>query len=380
MKPPAFNPPILLAAGGTGGHVFPAEALGAELEARGRRLVLMTDRRGAAFGETLRQAERYAISAASPTVRGPFARGLATLSLFRGVAQAARLLRRIRPAAAVGFGGYPSVPPLMAAARFGIPNAIHEQNAVLGRANRMLARRASAIATSFPETERIPLSRRAQVVHVGNPVRATFAALRAAAFEPPEPDGPFRLLVTGGSQGAHILAEAVPGAIALLPEPLRARIEVSQQCRAEDLEEVERRYGDAGISARLARFFDDMPARYAEAHLVIGRAGASTVAELAAARRPAILVPLPHAADDHQSANARALAATGAAVVVPQSELTPERLVRELAAAMTDPASLAERADAGRRFARPDAAVALAGLVERLIGTAKHADFAENAS
>ena len=347
--------------------MFPAEALAAELEARGRRLVLMTDRRGAAFGDVLGRIERHAIAARSPSVRGPVARTIAVLGLARAVLQAARLLRRIRPAAAVGFGGYPSVPPLVASGRLGIPSVLHEQNAVLGRANRMLARRASAIATSFPETERIPHDRVDLVTHVGNPVRAAIAALRGIQYHPPVPEGPFRLLVTGGSQGARVFAEVVPAAVAVLPEALRRRIRVSQQCRPEDLAAVQRDYAEAGVEARLAPFFEDMPAHLGEAHLAICRAGASTIAELAAAGRPAILVPLPIAADDHQSANGRALVAAGAAIMIAQPSFTPARLAQEFETLMAEPAQLAERAAAAQSFARPDAAHALADLVEGLI-------------
>ncbi len=348
--------------------MFPAEALAAELEARGRRLVLMTDRRGAAFGDVLGRIERHAIAVRSPSARGPVARGLAVLGLVCAVVQAARLLRRIRPAAAVGFGGYPSVPPLVASGRLGIPSVLHEQNAVLGRANRLLARRASAIATSFPETERIPRDRAGRVTCVGNPVRAAIAALRGTRYDPPAPDGPFRLLVTGGSQGARVFADVVPAALAALPPALRRRIEVSQQCRPEDLADVERHYAEAGVPARLESFFDDMPARLGEAHLVICRAGASTIAELAAAARPALLVPLPIAADDHQSVNGRALVAAGAAIMIQQQAFTPDRLARELDALMADPSELTAQAAAARRLARPDSAHALADLVEGLIG------------
>lgn len=328
----------------------------------------MTDRRGVAFGDVLGRIERYAIASRSPTVRGPLARGIAVLALAWAVVQATRVLRRVRPAAAVGFGGYPSVPPLVASGRLGIPSVLHEQNAVLGRANRMLARRAAAIATSFPETERMPANRSGLVTHVGNPVRAAIAALCAAPYEAPAPEGPFRLLVTGGSQGARVFAEVVPAAIARLAEPHQRRIVVTQQCRPEDLAAVERLYADAGVEARLAPFFEDMPARLGEAHLLICRAGASTIAEIAAAGRAAIVVPLPIAADDHQSANGRALVAAGAAIMIGQQEFTAERLAGELAALMDEPAQLATRAAAARRFARPDAARALADLVENLIG------------
>ena len=328
----------------------------------------MTDRRGAAFGDVLGRIERHAIAVRSPSVRGPVARCIAVLGLARAVIQAALVLRRIRPAAAVGFGGYPSVPPLVASGRLGIPSVLHEQNAVLGRANRMLARRASAIATSFPETERIPRDRAGLVSYVGNPVRVAIAALRGAPYRPPAPDETFRLLVIGGSQGARVFAEIVPAAIAALPQALKWRLEVSQQCRPEDLAGVERHYAEAGVAARLAPFFEDMPTRLGEAHLVICRAGASTIAELAAVGRTAILVPLPIAADDHQSANGRALVAAGAAIMIAQEAFTPERLAQELTALMAEPAQLAERAAAAQDFARPDAASALADLVEGLIG------------
>lgn len=328
----------------------------------------MTDRRGAAFGDVLGHIERHAVTVRSPRVRGPVARIGAVLGLAYAVLQTVRVLRRIRPAAAVGFGGYLSVPPLAASGRLGIPSVLHEQNAVLGRANRMLARRASAIATSFPETARVPRGRAGLVTHVGNPVRAAIAALRGTRYDPPAPDGPFRLLITGGSQGARVFAEVVPAAVTALPAPFRRRLSVSQQCRPEDLADVERRYAEAGVTARLAPFFDDMPARLGEAHLAICRAGASTIAELAVAGRASILVPLPIAADDHQSANGRAMVAAGAATMIGQDSFTPERLAEELATLMADPAPLAEQAAAARSFARPDSAHALADLVESLIG------------
>ncbi len=373
MKTPAPNPPVLLVAGGTGGHVFPAEALAVELGSRGRRLVLVTDGRGAAFGDVLGRIERHAVPVRNPAARGACARGVAALAMVGAVLRAVGLLRRIRPAVAVGFGSYPSLPAMVATGRLGIPSVLHEQNAVLGRANRMLARRAVAIATSFPETARIPRRRSDRVVHVGNPIRAAVAALRDEVYEAPAPDGPFRLLVTGGSQGARVFAEVVPPAVAALPGALRRRIEVSQQCREEDLEQVERQYAEAGVRAHLSSFFDDMPVRLRAAHLAICRAGASTVAELAVAGRAAVLVPLPIATDDHQSVNGRALAAAGAAMVIRQDSFTPARLAQEIAAAMEHPARLADRAAAARRLARPDAARTLANLVESVIGARRGA-------
>jgi UDP-N-acetylglucosamine--N-acetylmuramyl-(pentapeptide) pyrophosphoryl-undecaprenol N-acetylglucosamine transferase len=333
----------------------------------------MTDRRGTAYGDVLGRIERYAVAARSPSVRGPLARALAAFNLIWGIGQAKRLLRRIRPAAVVGFGGYPSVPPLVATRGLGIPSVLHEQNAVLGRANRMLAGRASAIATSFPDTERVPADRADRITQVGNPVRAAIVALHDSAYQAPAADGPFRLLVTGGSQGAHIFSEVVPAAIAALPEHLRGRVDISQQCRAEDLAEVERRYAEGGVRARVQSFFDDMPELLRDAHLVICRAGASTVAELAVAGRPAILVPLPIAADDHQSVNGRAFVTAGAATMIGQDQFTPAWLADELTRAMEHPDTLAGRAAAARTLARPHAARDLADLVEGMIPAASGA-------
>lgn len=367
MSATRHGAPIVLAAGGTGGHVFPAQALAVALESRGWRLVLVTDRRGADYGDVLGRLETHHIRAGSPRARGLLARGAGVLNLLRGVRDARRLLKRLKPAAAIGFGGYPSVPTMYAASRLRLPTAIHEQNAVLGRANRLLAPRVLAIATSFVDTARLERANASQLIHTGNPVRPAIAALAAVPYAAPPADGPCRLLITGGSQGAGVFAEVVPAALARLPEALKARLVVTQQCRAEDLEAVRRAYDAAGVEATLARFFADLPERLATAHLVIGRAGASTVAELAAAGRPAILVPYPHATDDHQSANAEALALAGGAWVVPQDGFTAAPLAERLAALCAAPDSLARAADAALGAGRPEAASTLADLVERLV-------------
>jgi UDP-N-acetylglucosamine--N-acetylmuramyl-(pentapeptide) pyrophosphoryl-undecaprenol N-acetylglucosamine transferase len=357
--------PVVLAAGGTGGHMFPAEALARELLARGAEVALVTDRRGHAFGDALPEVAVHRIRAGTPT-RGTVGRVKAVAELGVGYLQARRLLRRLKPAVVVGFGGYPSVPTVMAAARAGLPAMVHEQNAVLGRANRLLAPRVAAVATAFPGVQGLRAGDRDKALPVGNPVRPAIAGLAARPYALPAGGEPIRLLVLGGSQGAHVFAEAVPAALARLPEALRRQLQVSQQCRPEDLDAVERAYGETGIERALSSFFRDVPERLAAAHLAIARAGASTIAELAAAGRPAILVPYPYATDDHQTANASALADAGGAWMLRQPDLTPETLSSMLQALFEAPATLAEAARGARSFARIDAARDLADAALRL--------------
>jgi UDP-N-acetylglucosamine--N-acetylmuramyl-(pentapeptide) pyrophosphoryl-undecaprenol N-acetylglucosamine transferase len=353
--------PIVVAAGGTGGHLFPAEALCAELLRRGRAVHLAVDARAEAFAERLPGVAVHHVRA-GPLAGNPLdlARGLAELAL--GVLDARALLRRLSPAAVVGFGGYPSVPTMLAAARLGLPSLIHEQNAVLGRANRLLAPRASRIATGFPLTAGLRPADRGRAVHTGNPVRGAILAAGRTPYRPPAPQGPIALLVLGGSQGARIMSEIVPPALALLPQGLRARLAVAHQARPEDLAGAAAAYRAAGIAAEVESFFADVPLRLARAHLAICRAGASTIAELAVCGRPAVLVPYPHATDDHQSANARAFAAAGAGWVVAQSALDPEGLAARLAQLLGDGGALAAAAGQALRFGRPEAARHLADL------------------
>jgi len=353
-------PFVVLAAGGTGGHVFPAEALAAVLEARGCRLALITDRRGQGHGGALGRLETHQLQAGAIAGRGVLRRlaGMGRLAL--GLGQAWHLLRRLRPDAVVGFGGYPAFGPVLAAGSLGLPTVIHEQNAVLGRANRLLAGRVRTVATAFPEVRFLPAGK-ARLV--GNPVRPGVLKVRAVPYAAPAADGPLRLLVTGGSQGARALTDLLPTALAALPEVLRARLEVVQQCRPEDLDRARATYAEAGIRAETAAFFDDIPARLAAAHLVVCRAGASTVAELTCAGRPAVLIPFPFAIDDHQTANARALDAAGAAWLMPQSELTASALAARLAALFADPGVLAMAAARAHGLGRPDAAERLADVV-----------------
>lgn len=354
---------IVLAAGGTGGHMFPAEALARELAIRNCGVALITDRRGGGYGAALADVETHQVRAGQVTGRGLWARlmGLAQLAL--GTIEARKVLRRLRPAAAVGFGGYASVPAMLAATGARIPTLLHEQNAVLGRANRLLAPRVDCIATSFEEVSAIRPQDRAKVVRTGNPVRAEIAALSASHTTAPETDGPLRILVLGGSQGATVFGRVVPEAVAALHDDLRGRLEISQQCRAEDLEAVERAYADLGIGVELSAFFNDVAGRLARAHLVICRAGASTVAEITAAGRSAILVPYPRATDDHQTANARAVEDAGGGWVMPESEFTGAALSARIESLLRRPAEITEAGAKAGTVGIPDAAARLAELV-----------------
>jgi UDP-N-acetylglucosamine--N-acetylmuramyl-(pentapeptide) pyrophosphoryl-undecaprenol N-acetylglucosamine transferase len=358
--------PIVLAAGGTGGHMFPAEALARELLSRGAEVALVTDRRGQAFGDRLPGVALHRIRAGQ--LSGGIINkvtGLAEMAL--GTLEALRLLRGLRPAAAVGFGGYPSAPTMLAATQLGLPTLLHEQNAILGRANRLLASRVGIIATSFAEIGGLRPASRARIVETGNPVRPAIAAV-SAEYASPAAEGPINLLVMGGSQGARILSAVVPAALARLTPALRRCLALMQQARPEDIDLVRESYAANGINAEVATFFEDVPARLARAQLVISRAGASTVAELAAVGRPAILVPYRHAADDHQTANARSFGAAGAAWVMQESAFTPALLAERLEALFSAPAALAAAAAAAKRLGRPDAAKKLADLVQSVAG------------
>lgn len=352
MRSPNTVRPIVIAAGGTGGHFAPAEAFAAELSRRGVRFALMTDTRTAARA-AMSFDERYVLAGAGIAGRGVARGAVAGLSMARGAVQARKILRRIGAAGVVAFGGYPAVAPVLAARSLGLRVVLHEQNAVVGRANRSLARFADFLALSLPDTARIPaISHRV----LGNPVIGTSS------------DVPYRadasLLIFGGSLGARVFSDVVPPALAALPAPLRARLRVTQQCRAEDVARVQTAYATAGIAAELSPFFPDVARRMAEATLVIARAGASTVAELAMAGRPSILVPLPHAIDDHQSANAHVLADAGGAWVIPQPEFDAAALTALLTTLLASPDKLTEAAAAATTVARPNAAADLADAVE----------------
>lgn len=361
-------PSVLLAAGGTGGHLFPAQALAEELARRTVPVDLVTDMRGDRYGTGFPAREVYRLPAATLAGRSPLAMAKTAYLLARGFAAAMRLMGKVKPSAVIGFGGYPTFAPLKAAGMRGIPTAVHEQNAVLGRANRMLAKSVTRIATSFETTKFLGPELQGKVVLTGNPVRTVVAEAAVAPFSPPQSGGPIKLVVFGGSQGARYFSEAVPPALAQLPPELRGRLQVVQQARPEDVEAVTAGYAADGITAEVAAFFRDLPQRLADAHLVIARAGASTVAELTVIGRPSILVPLPHALDNDQLQNATRLAESGAAWCIEQKDLSPERLAGDICALFAHSDSLVSAAAAARGLGRPDAVARLADLVEALMG------------
>lgn len=357
---------IILAAGGTGGHLFPAEALARALAARGAEPVLVTDPRTAGFTADVPGLSVHRLPL-QPMRGGVVGRLRGGFGLCAGTLAARGLLRRLQPDAVVGFGGYPSVPTVFAARNLGRPILLHEQNAVLGKANRTLASRATRIATSFPRLRLLDPRLSGKIVETGNPVRPAIAAVGRTPYAPPAAGGPVEILVMGGSQGARIFATLLPEALALLSAELRARLRLTQQARPDDVATVRETYARAGIPATVERFFDDVPERLARAHLVISRSGASTVAEIAAAGRPSLLVPYPHAADDHQTDNARFLVDAGAAWLAPEGHVNAARLAQQLGAAMGDPAALAATAARALALGRPDAADRLADAVLALV-------------
>jgi UDP-N-acetylglucosamine--N-acetylmuramyl-(pentapeptide) pyrophosphoryl-undecaprenol N-acetylglucosamine transferase len=358
---------VLIAAGGTGGHLFPASALAGALARRGVEVDLATDDRALKYGADFPARAIHPIPSATTTGAGIASKITATATLGLGVVSALGLVRRLRPRAVVGFGGYPTVPPLVAAWLLGVPSILHEQNAVMGRANAFLAGRVSLIATGFPDLKGVASGLKAKTRYTGNPIRP--AVLEAAKVPyPNRADGRLKVLITGGSQGARVMSDVAPAALALLSAEERARIQLTQQARGEDRARVAATCAAMDFPVELAEFFTDLPKRIADAHIVIGRAGASTVSELAVIGRPSILVPFPHALDQDQAANAAVLAASGAATVIPQPQFTPERLAQLLRVALNDPASLTAAAAAAKAAGVTDAAERLADLV---IGVAR---------
>jgi len=364
-------PLILLSAGGTGGHLFPAEALAGALKAVGLRVVLATDKRAAALSGSFPADEVIEIPSATPFGRSLPKLALAGWDLGRGVLRAMPAIQRLKPAAVVGFGGYPTVPPVLAAALLRVPTLIHEQNGVMGRANRLLARWASMVATGFPTVKGIPETARGAVVHTGNPIRPAVREAASIVYQPIEYGGAMRILVFGGSQGARVMSDVVPAAIEKLPPDYRARLSITHQAREEDLERVRTQYSRLVDTFDAQPFFKDLPKRMAEAHLVVARSGASTVAELSVIGRPAVLVPLPGALDQDQAANAQVLADAGGAVVIPQGQFTPDRLAAEIKACFDDSERLPRAAAAAKSAGTTDAAERLAQAVLQLISSAQ---------
>src|ERR1700761_6491584 len=361
-------PLILLAAGGTGGHLFPAEALGVELMRRGLRVRLATDSRALRYSGLFSKDMIDVVPSETVRSRTPWSLARTGIMLATGTAVALNLMRGLKPAAVVGFGGYPTVPPLIAAKLFGIPGIIHDANAVLGRANRFLSSRVSAIATSLPGVLDRDPALAAKATTVGTPMRPSILAAAAVKFVSPEQAGPFRVLVVGGSQGARVMADVVPSAVERLEPSLWGRLILTQQVREEDMTRVRAVYDRLKINAELAPFFNDLPARLASSQLVVSRSGAGTVAELGAIGRPSILVPLPGSIDQDQFANAGVLVQAKGALRIAQTEFTPDRLAAELSALAADPARLTRMAAAARTVGRLDAAERLADLVMKVAG------------
>jgi UDP-N-acetylglucosamine--N-acetylmuramyl-(pentapeptide) pyrophosphoryl-undecaprenol N-acetylglucosamine transferase len=356
---------FVLAAGGTGGHMIPAHALAAELKSRDHGVLLITDERGARFPGLFADVPVH-ILPAGRLGGGPVGWVKALGSVVKGRGEAKRLYREHRPDAVVGFGGYPAFPSLLAASSMRIPTVIHEQNAVMGRVNRLLAGDAEAIGTAYDQIDRLKAKYQKKAVLVGNPVREEIARLGELPFPPFDEVAPLKILVTGGSQGATVLSQVVPEGLGMLEPSLRRRLQVVQQCRPDDIERVRKQYADLGIPAELMTYIEDMAAKLADAHLMIGRAGASTIAELTAAGRPAILIPFAAATDDHQTANAREMVKAGGARAIAQDNFTPEVLARQIEALAMDPVALNNAASRALSVGRPHAARDLADLVERV--------------
>jgi UDP-N-acetylglucosamine--N-acetylmuramyl-(pentapeptide) pyrophosphoryl-undecaprenol N-acetylglucosamine transferase len=361
-------PLVIVAAGGTGGHLFPAEALSIALGRRGIAVELATDERATRYGAEFPARATHVIPSATLRARNPLALAQTLAVLGIGVFRAYVLLGRQKPAAVVGFGGYPTLPPVLAATLRGIPTVVHDANAVMGRANRLLSSRVSAIATTFARVIGADARLAAKVTQTGNPVRPAVIAAAALPYAAPARDGALHLLVFGGSQGARIMADVVPPAIERLSAAVRGRLHVVQQARDEDSSRVRESYARLGVHAEVAAFFPDLPARIAASHLIVARSGASTVAELAAIGRPSILVPLPHALDQDQLANATMLQMAGGAILLIQDGFTPERLASELAGLAAAPDRLAAMAAAAKSVGSTDAAERLADLVLRVAG------------
>ncbi len=358
----------MLAAGGTGGHLFPAFALAQELARREIIVDLITDLRGDKYGADFPARQVYRVPAATLAGKSPVAVAQTGYTLTRGTAAAFKLLGEVKPKAVIGFGGYPTFPPLIAAKLRRIPSALHEQNAVLGRANKMLSKRVTAIATSFEGVVGIDASQASKVRLTGNPVRDVVIDWSQRAYRAPQSGGPYNILVFGGSQGARYFSDSVPMALAALPESTRRSLFVTQQAREEDVARVEIAYAGAGIRVQVAAFFKNLPEEMAKSHFVISRAGASTVAELTVIGRPAILVPLPNALDNDQLLNARRLEAAEAGWCLEQKSITTETLTASIQQLINDPALLEHVAANAKRLGRPDAVIRLADLVEGLMG------------
>jgi UDP-N-acetylglucosamine--N-acetylmuramyl-(pentapeptide) pyrophosphoryl-undecaprenol N-acetylglucosamine transferase len=359
-------PLLLIAAGGTGGHMFPAQALAEAMLAKGWRVKLSTDARGARYTGGFPRAVTIAkVSSATFARGGPLAKIAAPLRILGGIIAASFRMMREKPSIVVGFGGYPTIPALSAALILRRPRMIHEQNGVLGRVNHFFAPKVDRVACgTWPTT--LPAGVTAEPV--GNPVRAAVQERAAAPYIPPG-DYPMSVLVIGGSQGARILSDVVPAAIAALEPALRDRVRVAHQARDEDQVRVIAAYAAAGIRAEVEPFFSDVPRRLSEAQLVISRAGASSIADIAVIGRPAILIPYAAATGDHQTANARGLVDAEAAILIPEKQLDAGTLAAQITAILTQPKAAERMARNALAQGRPDATDRLVALVETIART-----------
>lgn len=357
---------VVLASGGTGGHLFPARALAEELLKRDYSVTLLTDSRGEKYDGLFPGSSIISIKSGSPSISGLLGKLMAGLKIVAGTIQAFNILRKLKPVAVIGFGGYPSMPPAAAATLLRMPLILHEQNAVLGRVNKFFSKTAKAIATSFQETETSDSDIAKKMAYTGNPVREEILNLHGQEYKTPQNDEAISLLVLGGSQGATVLSEVIPRAIAKLPMALQKRLKISQQCRPEDLENVRTLYAQTGASTDLAVFFKNVPELLTNCHLAITRSGASTLAELTVAGRPAILIPYKHAMDNHQLKNAQVEVAKGAAQLILQDDFTVETLMPVLNTLLSHPDKLETMARAAAQLGEVDAAKNLADMVERV--------------
>ena len=358
--------PIVIAAGGTGGHLFPGQALAQELSRRGQTIAVITDDRVDGVKTRFPDAEVFSVPSATPSGGGLPGIVSAVFPIITGILASRKLLKQLEARAVIGFGGYPTLPPLMAAYMRGIPTVVHEQNAVLGRVNRLMGPRVNAIASTFAEPKYLAARDLHKLTLTGNPVRDQIIDVADRTYVAGGGDSVFNLLVFGGSQGARVMSDIVPAAVAELPDELRARLRIVQQARPEDVDRVTAAYAAAGVVCDVASFFEDMHEHIAAAQLVIARSGASTVTELAVVGRPSFLVPLPHAIDQDQLANAQVLSDTGGGWLMEQKHFTPEHVAYELKHLMTAPDQLVTAASCAKAVARPDAAARLADLVEAL--------------
>ncbi|MGB0084306.1 MAG: undecaprenyldiphospho-muramoylpentapeptide beta-N-acetylglucosaminyltransferase [Rhodomicrobiaceae bacterium] len=357
---------IVLTAGGTGGHLFPAQALAGELVRRGYDVDLITDTRTTYAGNDFPGRGVHKVPAATFKGKSPLEAMKMVATNSNGFKMAYDIYGDLKPKAVVGFGGYPTIPPMLASLARGIPSMIHEQNSVMGRANRFLATMVKAIAISFEDTKFLEGKLTEKSYVTGTPLRDAILELRGGTFQPPQPGQPLNLLCFGGSQGARFFSDVMPVSLQLLPQEIRDRLMVVQQCREEDIDRVFDAYEVAGVAAELSTFFEDLPYRMAGAHLVVCRSGATTIAELAALGRPAVLVPLPHSVDNDQLENATRFEKAGAGWCFEQSIMTPERLAGTLRRLFEEPATLARAASRSKSLARYDAVARLADLVVTL--------------